>query len=74
MVEFLRKYESRGDKITRVNLIRITKSTFILYGVEVRYDKIFKIAACVRSPFIEKSMIQSNFGLPHTRHQHLSTN
>ena len=50
MVEFLRKSESLVDKIARVNLIRITKSTFILYGVEVRYDDIFKIAACVRSP------------------------
>ena len=26
MVEFLRKSESRGDKISRVNLIRITES------------------------------------------------
>ena len=26
MVEFLRKSESRGDKIARINSIRITKS------------------------------------------------
>ena len=33
MIEFFSKSESRGNKITRVNSIRITKS------VEVRNDK-----------------------------------
>ena len=38
MIEFLRKFENRGIKIVRVNLILITKSikTLILYGVGVR--------------------------------------
>ena len=31
MVEFLRKSESRGDKIARVNSIRITKFINLLY-------------------------------------------
>ena len=30
MVEFLRKYQSGGDKIARVNSIRITKSINLL--------------------------------------------
>ena len=43
MVEFLRKSEGRGDEITRVNSIRITKSinkfTIILYSVGVSCDR-----------------------------------
>ena len=31
MVKILRKYESRGDKIGRVNLIRIAKYINLLY-------------------------------------------
>ena len=35
MVEFLRKFESRGIKITLVNSIRITKSVNLLYFLTV---------------------------------------
>ena len=47
--KFLRKYESRGNKIARVNSIRITKSINLLQfctGVGVRRDvDIFKLTA-----------------------------
>ena len=61
MIEFLRKFENRGIKITRVNSIHITKSinvqlfTLILYGDGVRCDR---RRFYVLSPFIEKSMVQ----------------
>ena len=49
MVEFLRKSESRGNKIARGDSIRITKIhqfTLILNSVAVRYDvDIFKLTA-----------------------------
>ena len=49
MVEFLRKYESRSNKIAGVNSIRITKS-IISYPVGVRCDvNIFKLTARVQS-------------------------
>ena len=66
MVEFLRKFENRGIKIARVNLILITKSinlqfaTLILYGIMVRcYRRRFS----VHIPFIEKSMIRHRCNL-----------
>ena len=55
MIEFLRKFENRGTKINRTNLILITKSinlelfTLILYGVGVRCDR---RRFSVLSPFI----------------------
>ena len=57
MVEFLRKFQSRGIKISGVNSILITKSitlllfTLILYGViGVRCDAgIFKLTASAQS-------------------------
>ena len=56
MVEFLRKSETRGDRILRVNSIRITKSIIILffYGVALRCDK-WRFS--MYSPSIEKTMI-----------------
>ena len=59
VIEFLKKIEKRGIKITRVNSIFIAKSinlllfTLILYGVGVRCDR---SRFSVLSPFIEKSM------------------
>ena len=56
MVEFLRKSESRGDKIARVLLNshhQIYQFTLILYGVSVHCDG---GRLSVLSPFIEKSM------------------
>ena len=59
MIEFLRKFENRDIKISRVNSILITKSvtlqlfTLIFYGVWVRFDR---RRFSVHSLFIEKSM------------------
>ena len=43
MIEFLRKFANRGNKITRVNSILITKSTnlelFTVYGVSPLWSK-----------------------------------
>ena len=58
MVEFLRKFESRGDKISRVNSIRITKSVNLLsfctmlQGVRCDVD-IFKLTARGQSIYRE---------------------
>ena len=63
MTEFLRKFENRSTKISRVNLILITKSinlhlfTLILYGFSVRCDlRRFSML----SPFIQTSMSHYN--------------
>ena len=61
MIEFLRKFENSGIKISRFNSIFITKSTnlqfftLILYGVVVRCDR---RRFSVLRPFIEKSMVE----------------
>ena len=58
MDEFQRKSEGHGDKIARVNSIRITKSINLLkfctelWSVVVEGD-----FPCTASPFIEKSMV-----------------
>ena len=60
MIEFLKKIEKRGIKITRVNSIFIAKSinlllfTLILHGVGVCCDR---NRFSVLSPFVEKSMV-----------------
>ena len=63
MVEFFRKSEGRGDKIARVNSIRITKSinllTFCTALHGVRCDvEIFKLP--MHSPFVKKSICEYN--------------
>ena len=58
MVEYLRKFESHGIKIARVNLILITKSiNLLLFGRGVRCDR---LRFSVHSPYIEKSMVECN--------------
>ena len=63
VVEFIRKFENRGIKISRVYSILVTKSidlrlfTLILYGVGVHCDR---RRFSVLSPFIEKSMVEVN--------------
>ena len=58
MIEFLRKFENRGIKITRVNStsesINLQVFTLILYGVGVRCDR---RPFSLLSPFIEKSIV-----------------
>ena len=53
MVEFLKKFESHGIKIARVNSILYFKFTLILYGVMVSCDR---VGFSVHSQFIEKSL------------------
>ena len=59
MVNFLKKYESHGDKIDRVNWLnwhhQIYQFTSILFGAGVRCDR---CRFSMHSPFIEKSMCQ----------------
>ena len=56
MIEYLQKFENRGIKNARVNLILITKSihleffTIVLYCDGVRCDR---MRFSVHSPFIE---------------------
>ena len=57
MVEFLKKSESRGDKIALVNSILVTKPINLLYfyGVAVRCEReLFS----VHSTITEKSMTE----------------
>ena len=65
MIELLRKFEQRGIKFDRVNSILITKSinlqlfTFILSGLEVRYDR---RRFSLLGPLKEKSMDELIYG------------
>ena len=56
MIEFLRKWESRDDKIARVNSIRITKViTFLQFCTVLGSVVITFLTPPVRSRFTEKS-------------------
>ena len=60
-VEFLRKFENRGIKFSRVNSILIIKSiNFLLWFCMVLGSVVIKRRFSVHSPFMEKSMTQSH--------------